>query len=45
MIDLWVSKAMNDKLLLTGQALRQKWSTFADLVGIPEGDKLKLSDG
>ena len=44
-MDLWVSKAMNDKLLLTGQALRQKWSTFADLVGIPEGDKLKLSDG
>ena len=45
MMDLWVSKAMNDKPLLTGQVLCQKWSMFADLVGIPEGDKLKLSDG
>ncbi|KIJ90741.1 hypothetical protein K443DRAFT_116166 [Laccaria amethystina LaAM-08-1] len=45
MMDLWVSKAMNDKLLLTGQVLRHKWNTFADLLGIPEDDRLKLTDG
>jgi hypothetical protein len=29
MMDLWVSKAMSDGILLTGEVLRQKWSTFA----------------
>jgi len=45
MMDLWVSKAMNDKILLTGEVLRQKWNAFATLVGIPEDERLKLSDG
>ncbi|KIM36341.1 hypothetical protein M413DRAFT_424966 [Hebeloma cylindrosporum] len=45
MMDLWVSKAMNDGILLTGEVLRQKWNTFANLVGIPEDERLKLSDG
>jgi len=45
MMDLWVSKAMNDRVLLTGEVLRQKWNTFADLVGIPGDERLKLSDG
>jgi hypothetical protein len=45
MMYLWVSKAMNDGILLTGEVLRQKWNTFADLVGIPEDDRLKLSNG
>ena len=45
MMDLWVLKAMNDKILLTGEVLRQKWNTFATLVGIPEDDRLKLSEG
>jgi len=45
MLDLWVSKAMADKLLLTGEILRQKWRTFADLVGVPEDERLALSEG
>lgn len=45
MMDLWVSKAMADNVLLTGEVLRQKWSIFADLAGVPEDDRLKLSNG
>lgn len=45
MMDLWVLAAMADKINLTGEVLRQKWSTFADMVGIPEEDHLNLSDG
>jgi hypothetical protein len=45
MMDLWVSKAMQDRILLTGEVLRQKWSKFADLVGIPADERLNLSDG
>jgi hypothetical protein len=45
MMDLWVSKAMADNLLLTGEVLRQKWAKFADLVGIPHDERLNLSDG
>ena len=45
MMDLWVSKAMNDKILLTGEVLRQKWNMFANLAGIPEDERLNLSDG
>lgn len=45
MMYLWVSKAMGDGILLTGDVLRQKWHAFADLVGIPEDEKLKLSNG
>lgn len=45
MMDLWVSKAMSDNLLLTGEVLRQKWTRFADLVGIPKDERLNLSDG
>ena len=44
-MDLWVSKAMDENLLLTGEVLRQKWTAFANLVGIPEDERLKLSDG
>jgi hypothetical protein len=45
MMDLWVSKAMSDGILLTGEVLRQKWNAFTDLVGIPEDERLKLSNG
>jgi hypothetical protein len=45
MLDLWVSKAMADNLLLTGEVLRQKWKTFADLVGVPVDEQLSLSEG
>jgi hypothetical protein len=45
MMYLWVSKAMSDGILLTGEVLRQKWNTFADLAGIPNDERLKLSNG
>lgn len=45
MMYLWVSKAMGDGILVTGEVLHQKWNTFADLTGIPQEDQLKLSNG
>jgi hypothetical protein len=33
MLDLWVSKAMVDGILLTGEVLCQKWKSFAIVVG------------
>ena len=45
MLDLWVSKAMADQLLLTGEVLHQKWKKFADLVSVPEDKQLNLSEG
>jgi hypothetical protein len=45
MMDLWVSKVMSDNILLTGEVLRQQWTRFADLVGVPKDDRLNLSDG
>ena len=45
MLELWVSQAMWNKIMVTGEVLCQKWSTFADLVGVPKDDCLKLSDG
>ena len=44
-MDLWVLKAMGDGVLLTEDTLHQKWITFADLAGVPEDDRLKLSNG
>jgi hypothetical protein len=44
MLDLWVSQAMRCGIIVTGEVLRQKWAAFAELVGIPEEDRLKLSD-
>ena len=45
MMDLWVSKAINDNILLTGEVLCQKWNAFANLVGILNDERLRLSDG
>ncbi len=45
MMELWVSKAMSDGLLLMGEVLHQKWRSFADLAGIPEDERLSLSEG
>jgi hypothetical protein len=45
MLDLWITKAMADKILLTGEVLRQKWNKFADLAGVPEDERLNLSEG
>jgi len=45
MMDIWVSCALSDNVLLTGKVLHQKWTHFADLKGIPEDDRLKLTNG
>jgi len=45
MMDQWVSEMMSNNILLTGKVLRQKWTRFANLAGIPEDDCLTLSDG
>ena len=45
MLELWVSKAMADKLLLTGKVLCQKWKVFANLAGVPDDERLNLSEG
>ena len=45
MLDLWVARATASSILLTGEVLRQKWKDFADMVGIPDDERLTLSDG
>lgn len=45
MLELWISKALAEKVLLTGEVLRQKWKKFAALVGVPEDEQLGLSEG
>ena len=45
MLDLWVSQAMKNEIIMTGEVLHQKWIAFATIAGIPEDDRLKLSDG
>jgi hypothetical protein len=45
MMELWVSKTMAESVLLTGEVLRQKWTKFADLAGVPQDECLNLSDG
>ena len=36
---------MRDGILLSGEVLHQKWNAFANLVGIPKDERLKLSNG
>ena len=45
MLELWVEQAMHDKIHISGEVLRQKWTEFAVLCGIPEEDRLALSEG
>ena len=45
MLELWVAKAMSDEVQLSRKILRQKWTHFADLVGVPDDKRLALSDG
>jgi hypothetical protein len=45
MMDLWVLKALGDGIMLTGEVLRQKWTTFANMVCIPDDERLHLSNG
>jgi hypothetical protein len=44
MLDLWIMKAMADKILLTEEVLCQKWRKFADLAGVPDDKQLSLSE-
>lgn len=44
-LKLWVTKSMEQDLIITGEVIRQKWHAFADLAKIPETDRLTLSDG
>lgn len=45
MLELWVSQALSNGLVLTGDVIRKKWRDFADLAGIPTDKRLSLSDG
>ena len=45
MMELWVSKAMTEGILLMGEVLCQKWTKFADLAGVPQDECLNLSNG
>lgn len=45
MMELWIVKAMRDRVHLTGEVIREKWTRFADLAGIPQEERLALSDG
>lgn len=45
MLELWVAIAIVEKLLITGDVLHQKWTEFADCVGVPEDERLCLSEG
>ena len=45
MLELWVSKALAEKVLLTGEVIRQKWTKFADLASVLEDERLRLSEG
>jgi len=44
-MELWVLKVMVEGILLTGEVLHQKWTKFADLAGVPQDERLNLSDG
>ena len=45
MLELWVAKAMADNVHVNGEILCQKWTKFADLVGVPNDERLNLSEG
>lgn len=47
MLELWISKAMSDGIVLSQEILRQKWNCFADLAGILDVEmaELKYSAG
>ena len=45
MLELWVAKAMQGGVNLTGEIIQQKWTHFANIVGVPDDDRLQLSKG
>ena len=44
-MEIWLGRALAQGLLLTGDVLRQKWKSFAELAGIPASEQLSLSNG
>jgi hypothetical protein len=40
MLDLWAAKAMANSILHNGEVLRQKWKDLADMMGIPDDERL-----
>jgi hypothetical protein len=45
MMEIWVKTALQQKVTLTGELLRQKWAVFADAANVPVEDRLNLSNG
>jgi Tc5 transposase DNA-binding domain len=45
MLALWVSNALLDGIILTGEVLQQKWIKFVDLAEILMDKWLSLSEG
>ena len=45
MLELWVAKAMQEGVHLSGEIIQQKWTHFADIEGVLNDDRLKLSEG
>ncbi|KAK2465432.1 hypothetical protein APHAL10511_002786 [Amanita phalloides] len=43
MLELWVQRAMENKVHITGDVLCQKWRDFAVWASIPEDEQLNLS--
>lgn len=44
-LELWVTKAMADGIHINGEALRHKWTQFADMDGVSNDERLNLSEG
>jgi hypothetical protein len=44
MMELWVAQAMSHGIQLSGEVLHQKWTAFADLVGVDVDERLALSN-
>ncbi|KAI5822040.1 DDE-domain-containing protein [Schizophyllum commune Tattone D] len=44
-MDLWVHRAMQNGVQLTGEVLRQKWTAFADIAKVPQDERVGLSNG
>ena len=44
MLKLWVAKAMADNVPVNREILWQKWTHFANLVGVSEDERLNLSE-
>jgi predicted transcriptional regulator len=45
MMEIWFKTALQQKVTLTGELLRQKWAVFADAANVPIEDRLNLSNG